>query len=123
MQFPSPTSNITTAHPFISTSPAAPSAGTASARSKVARSPTAAAYYSAADLSKAREAFSLLLEISSRLLDTDSCSKPSAPLLLYLTRLCEEGWDPHLLARLVGAAFEEKEKFLAERGMAPAFKD
>ncbi|PFH34939.1 hypothetical protein BESB_069720 [Besnoitia besnoiti] len=69
--------------------------------------------YSAEELTSAREAFALLVETANLLLPSGAA--PSTPLLLLLTRLCEEGWDPIFLAELVVAAQAEKRNFLLEQ--------
>ncbi|KAF4639908.1 hypothetical protein TGRH88_056820 [Toxoplasma gondii] len=67
--------------------------------------------YSAEELTSAREAFALLVEVANLLLPSSGAA-PSTPLLLLLTRLCEENWDPIFLAELVVAVQKEKQNFL-----------
>lgn len=87
--------------------------------------------YTPEDLSRARQAFGLLIEVSNLLFaegsgegggggggssrsPSSSSPGPSPQLLLLLTRLCEEGWNPLFLARVIYACQMEKAAFLSE---------
>lgn len=90
---------------------------------------SAQSQYTSEDLSRARQAFGLLIEVSSLLFpertgegegggssrsSSSSSIGPSPQLLLLLTRLCEEGWNPLFLARVIYACQMEKAAFLSE---------
>ncbi|KAL8437549.1 hypothetical protein Efla_000412 [Eimeria flavescens] len=114
---------------------AAPTAAAAAAAAGAAGGSNGAAGFSAEDLQRARASFRILLETACCLFpaaETASCGGAAAPqepataaaaagaaagglqtsVLLLLTRLCEEGWAPELLAEMVLAAETHRNHFI-----------
>ncbi|KAL8430720.1 hypothetical protein ACSSS7_005770 [Eimeria intestinalis] len=99
----------------------APAAAATGATTTPANGGTAG--FSAEDLEKARASFRILLEIACCLLPaTETPQQGAAPasgggglqtsVLLLLTRLCEEGWAPDLLAEMILAAEDHRNEYL-----------
>lgn len=103
----------------------------ASSAAPAATADGGAAGFSADDLERARASFRVLLETACCLLPAPDApevgpttTETAAPtssaaagglqpsILLLLTRLCEEGWAPELLAEMIVASEKHREKFL-----------
>ncbi|KAL8272127.1 hypothetical protein Esti_003970 [Eimeria stiedai] len=102
---------------------AAASAGAPSAAATTASANGGTAGFSAEDLERARASFRILLETACCLLPAAEITQQGAAaasaggglqtsVLLLLTRLCEEGWAPDLLAEMILAAEDHRNQYL-----------